>query len=84
MAILTDLKGRALYEVKGPKLNIIVCAQRARIEDWFTRPKKMTKRKEEKKKILASHHHRRLPGHFAPLNNNLLVSCNDIFSLLLI
>lgn len=40
MAILTGLKGRVLYEVKGPRPDITVRAQRARIEDWFTRPKK--------------------------------------------
>jgi len=45
-----------------------VCADltfglRARIEEWFTRPKaeeiKKSKRKEALKKVLASHHHRR-------------------------
>jgi hypothetical protein len=47
MAILTDLKGRVLYEVKGPRPDNTVCVQRARIEDWFTRPKKMIKKKGE-------------------------------------
>ena len=45
MAILTNLKGCVLYEVKGPRPDITVCAQRARIEDWFTKPKKMIKKK---------------------------------------
>jgi hypothetical protein len=41
---------------------------RARIEEWFTRPKeeriKERTRKETPKKVLASHHHRRRNSFF--------------------